>query len=170
MEDTNLAVKEDELFSGLPTEILSKLTPAKLQVVSLYLTGNYTKKRIASIVGIAEGTVRNWLLNSDVQAVITELQKRELTLVQANLNSLRNKAVETMEDLLNSNMDNVRFSAAKDILDRSGLKASQEVKVHKTVTNLEQQLSDLNSFNFDDKEIIDVDLDDILSEVKSGGR
>ena len=163
-----LKIKEDELFSGLPEEILSSLSPAKMQVITLYLTGNYTKKRIADIVGLSSGTVSIWLQSPDIQIVIRELQKRELGLVRADLNALRHKAVETMEDLLSSPMDNVRFSAAKDILDRGGLGAAREVNVTRTVTNLEQQLSDLGDFSFNKEDVIDVDISDIVEEIKNG--
>ena len=135
--------QQESIFSGLPEEIMLKLTPAKMQLVNLYLTGNYSQQRIATILGISPNTVRSWLLDENIQSVIKELQSRELALIQSNLNVLRYKAINTMEDLLDSNMDNVRFQAAKDILDRGGLKAQQSIKVDKTVTNLEQQLADL---------------------------
>ena len=65
-------------------------------------------------------------------------------------------------------MDNVRFSAAKDILDRGGLGAAREVNVTRTVTNLEQQLSDLGDFSFNKEDVIDVDISDIVEEIKNG--
>lgn len=164
----DLKIQEDELFAGVPEEYLMKLTPAKMQVITLYLTGNYTKKRIAEIVDISPTTVNVWLSAPYSQEIIKELQKRELALVRSDLNSLRSKAVETMEDLLSSPMDNVRFSAAKDILDRSGLTIQKELKVTKTVTNLEQQLSDLKEFTFKKEDVIDVDVSDIVEEIKHG--
>lgn len=168
--ETDYAVADQEsLFSGLPEETMLKMTPAKMQLVSYYLTGNYTQTKLATILGINPQTVRTWLLDENVQYVIKELQTRELSLVQANLNRLRDKAINTMEDLLNSNMDNVRFQAAKDILDRGGLKAQQSIKVDKTVTNLEQQLADLADYTISDADVIDIDLSDLVDEVKSDG-
>lgn len=74
-----------------------------------------------------------------------------------------------MEDLLDSNMDNVRFQAAKDILDRGGLKAQQSIKVDKTVTNLEQQLADLAEYTISEEDVIDIDVSDLVEEVNSDG-
>ena len=96
--------QQESIFSGLPEEIMLKLTPAKMQLVNLYLTGNYSQQRIATILGISPNTVRSWLLDENIQSVIKELQSRELALIQSNLNVLRYKAINTMEDLLDSNM------------------------------------------------------------------
>ena len=161
--------QQESLFSGLPEEILLKLTPAKMQLVNLYLTGNYSQQRLATILGISTSTVRAWLLDENIQSVIKELQSRELALIQSNLNALRYKAIDTMEDLLNSNMDNVRFQAARDILDRGGLKAQQSIKVDKTVTNLEQQFADLAEYKISEEDVIDIDVSDIVAEVTSDG-
>ena len=74
-----------------------------------------------------------------------------------------------MEDLLDSNMDNVAFQAARDILDRTGMKSEQKINVQKTVTTLEQQMKDLADFTISDDDIIDIDVSDVLDEVKSNG-
>lgn len=168
-EPDNDVVEQESIFSGLPEEILISLTPAKMQLVNLYLTGNYSQNKIATILGIAPTTVRAWLIDENIQRVIKELQSRELSLIQSDLNALRHKAIDTMEDLLNSNMDNVRFQAAKDILDRGGLKAEQSIKVDKTVTTLEQQLSELAEYTICEDDIVDIDLSDVLEEVNTDG-
>lgn len=167
MEDAN--ADQENLLSGLPVEALKKLTPAKMQLIDCYLTGNYTYKKLGAMFNIAPSTVKSWLMDENVQAIISELQNRELALMQADLNRLRSRAIETMEDLLDSNMDNIRFSAARDILDRGGLKAEQKLKVDKTVTNLEQTLMDMGNFVISEDEVIDIDISDVLDEVKDDG-
>jgi len=87
--------------------------------------------------------------------------------VDSKLKALRHKAIDTMNELLESDMDNVRFQAAKDILDRGGHRPQQTIKVNKTVTTLEQQLKDLADFTIDDADVIDIS--DIVEEVKNGG-
>lgn len=169
LQGNAVEAQQESIFSGLPEEIMLKLTPAKMQLVNLYLTGNYSQQRIATILGISPSTVRSWLLDENIQSVIKELQTRELALIQSNLNVLRYKAIDTMEDLLDSNMDNVRFQAAKDILDRGGLKAQQSIKVDKTVTNLEQQLADLAEYTISEEDVIDIDVSDLVEEVNSDG-
>jgi vacuolar-type H+-ATPase subunit I/STV1 len=107
------------------------------------------------------------LLDPTVQIVVKELQQREFAVVDSKLKALRHKAIDTMNELLESDMDNVRFQAAKDILDRGGHRPQQTIKVDKTVTTLEQQLKDLADFTIDDADVIDIS--DIVEEVKNGG-
>lgn len=61
-----------------------------------------------------------------------------------------------MEDLMQSPMDAVRFQASKDILDRTGHKAINEIKVDKTVTTIEQQLKAIADVTIEDSEVIDI--------------
>jgi len=161
----------ESLFSGLPQELMQTLTPAKVRMIMLWLTGQYTQRKIAQIIGISEDTVRVWLLDPAVQAVTKELQSREFAMIDSNLKALSNKALQTMNDLLESNMDNVRFQAAKDLLDRAGHKPQQSIKVDKTVTNLEQTLASMKEFDFNPDDVIDVDIDisDMVAEVKASG-
>ena len=127
----------------------------------MYLTGQYTQKKIATIVGVSENTVRTWLLDPSVQMVIKEIQQREFAVIEGQLKAMRYKALSTMDDLLDSSMDNVRYQAAKDILDRGGHKPQQSIKVDKTVTTREEQLASLAAFTIDDSEVIDIsDLDE----------
>lgn len=156
----------DSLFSGLPVEIMESLSPAKIRMIMLYLTGQYTQKKIGQIVGVSENTIRAWLVDPMIQMVVKELQQREFAVIEGNLKALRHKAIGTMNELLDSTMDNVRFQAAKDILDRGGHKPQQSIKVDKTVTTVEQQLASLVDFTIDDSEVIDID--DFVEDVKNG--
>lgn len=165
---TTPSENEESFFSGLPSEVMLTLTPAKTRMILLYLSGQYTQKKIGQIVGVSENTIRTWLFDPMIQMVIKELQQREFAIIDGNLKALRHKAIDTMNELLDSTMDNVRFQAAKDILDRSGHKPQQSIKVDKTVTTVEQQLATLANFTIDDAEVIDIDIDDLVSEVKNG--
>ena len=166
-EKNELAVQNDSLFSGLNPELIDNLTPAKTRMILMYLTGQYSQKKLGQIIGVSENTIRAWLLDPTVQTVIKELQQREFAVVDSKLKALRHKAIDTMNELLESDMDNVRFQAAKDILDRGGHRPQQTIKVNKTVTTLEQQLKDLADFTIDDADVIDIS--DIVEEVKNGG-
>ena len=57
--------------------------------------------------------------------------------------TLAPKAVRTMENLLQSESDNVRFSAAKDILDRTGFKPSDNINVKNTIAAEQSKLDDI---------------------------
>lgn len=166
---TELVDGSDSLFSGLPQEIMSNLTPAKMRMIILWLSGQYTQRKIGQIIGVSDNTIRTWLMDPAVQTVIAELQSREFAIIESNLKALSVRALKTMDELLDSNMDNVRFQAARDLLDRSGHKPQQSIKVDKTVTTLEQSLASVKEFNIDPSKVVDVDISDILEEVKASG-
>lgn len=165
-ENAIVVSQEESLFSGLPAEALQQVNPAKLRMINLYLTGMYTMKKIASIIGVHESTVRVWLMQEPVQQIIQCLQEKEFQVIDSNLKSMRHKAIDTMSYLMDSPLDQIRYSASKDILDRTGHKAAQQISVNKTVTTIEQQLKDIKDFNFDESQVIDVD--DIVEVVKNG--
>lgn len=174
MSNNELVIQKEQeggnetLFSGLPEEIMQTLTPAKVRMILLHLTGQYNQVKIAKIIGVSDNTIRSWLVDPNVQLVIKELQAREFAVVDSTLKAMRYKALSTMDELLESDMDNVRYQAAKDVLDRGGHKAQQNIKVEKTVTSVEQQLASLADFTIDESEVIDIDVDDILDEIKNG--
>lgn len=174
MEDKNLmAVNADQpeqesIFSGLPQEAVEKLNPAKMRMITMYLTGLYSQQHIAKIIGVSPTTVRSWLMSDEVQTVISVIQEKEFNIIDSKLKSMRYKALDTMDDLMDSPIDQVRYNASKDILDRTGHKAQQTIKVDKTVTNIEQQLRQLADFNVDEANIVDVDVDDIVELIKNG--
>ena len=165
---TNETPEQESLFSGLPQEVVDKLTPAKMRMISMYLTGMYSQGHIAKVIGVSANTIRAWLMSDEVQALISIMQEKEFNLIESRLKSMRYKALDTMDDLLDSPIDQVRYNASKDILDRTGHKAMQSIKVDKTVTNIEQQLRNLSAFNVDDDNIVDVDVDDIVELIKNG--
>ena len=164
----NEAPEQESLFSGLPQEIVDKLTPAKMRMISMYLTGMYSQGHIAKVIGVSANTIRAWLMSDEVQALISIMQEKEFNLIESRLKSMRYKALDTMDDLLDSPIDQVRYNASKDILDRTGHKPQQTIKVDKTVTNIEQQLKQLADFNIDEDNIVDVDVDDIVELIKNG--
>lgn len=165
---TNETPEQESLFSGLPQEIVDKLTPAKMRMISMYLTGMYSQGHIAKVIGVSANTIRAWLMSDEVQALISIMQEKEFNLIESRLKSMRYKALDTMDDLLDSPIDQVRYNASKDILDRTGHKPQQTIKVDKTVTNIEQQLKQLADFNIDEDNIVDVDVDDIVELIKNG--
>ena len=173
-ENTNLVTanaeqpEQESIFSGLPQEVVERLNPAKMRMITMYLTGLYSQQHIAKIIGVSANTVRSWLMSDEVQAVIGIIQEKEFNIIESKLKSMRYKALDTMDDLMDSPIDQVRYNASKDILDRTGHKAQQTIKVDKTVTNIEQQLRQLADFNVDEANIVDVDVDDIVELIKNG--
>lgn len=164
---TDKDIEDGNLLSGLPSEALAELTPAKTRMILLWLSGLYTQTAISKIIGVSDVTIRAWLNQTAVQTIIKELQKKEWQIIDSALKAKRMKAINTMDQLMDSPMDAVRFQASKDILDRTGHKAITEMKIDKTVTTIEQQLRELADSVIDDAEIIDIS--DVIEQVKASG-
>lgn len=109
----------------------------------MYLTGQYTFGKIAELLDVHPNTITAWMKREDVQNAIHESQAMIHSQVGANLKSLTLKATRRLHELIDSPIDAVSLQAVKDVLDRSGHKAKQEIKVDKTVTNIEQQMREL---------------------------
>lgn len=164
-ETTELTSADENLFSGLPEDSLRNLPPPKTRMILLYITGQYNIKQIAKVIGVSDNTIRAWLRQDDVQDLIKELQIREYEIIDSSLKALRMQAIETMSSLLDSPIDQVRFSSSKDILDRTGHKAVTEMKVDKTVTTIEKQLAELADVTINESEVIDIT--DVIKQVKN---
>ena len=93
----------------------------------------------------------------NVKDVISDMQKMTQDVVSIQLKALQSKAVARLNSLLDSPIDGVAYQAVKDILDRGGHKAKQEIKIDKTVVTYEQKLQDLinNVIQIDDYEVED---------------
>ena len=130
------------------------LEPKLQRFVHLYLTGQYNQRQIAQMLDVHENTVSKWLKNEDVNASIKEYQAMEHEMIDTQIKAMRMKAIQKMNDLMDSPIDGIAFQACKDILDRTGHKAKNEIKVDKTVKTIEMQLRDLAD------DIIDVDFID----------
>lgn len=143
---------------------LSVLTPAKSRAILLWITGRYNFKEIGEIVGVNGRTISDWLGDPVSQEIITELQTREFYLIDNSLKALRIKAVAALNELLDSPKEEVKLSAVKDVLDRTGHKAINEVKIDKKVS-IEKQLKDLAEFTITERDIIDIT--DAIEEIKN---
>lgn len=124
-------------------ELLRVLTPKQQRFVHLYLTGQYTPSKLAQLLDLHPNTIHNWMKRKDVQAAIADLQEGTHLMVNAQLKNASLNAMNKLAELLNSPIDGVALQAAKDILDRTGHKPRQEIKVDKTVTTVEEKLKTL---------------------------
>lgn len=132
------------------------LEPKLQRFVHLYLTGQYNQRQIAQMLDVHENTISKWLKNEDVNASIKEYQAMEHEMIDTQIKAMRMKAIQKMNDLMDSPIDGIAFQACKDILDRTGHKAKNEIKVDKTVKTIEMQLKDLADDVFDaDFEVVD---------------
>ncbi|MEE1061286.1 MAG: phBC6A51 family helix-turn-helix protein [Ruminococcus sp.] len=104
------------------------LNPKQTKCIEMLASGQYTQVQIAKELKISEQTICNWKKNNEFATELTEK-------IRICLQTLAPKAIHTMEKLLNSESDNVRFSAAKDILDRTGFKPQDRIEVQGAVNN-----------------------------------
>ena len=129
------------------------LEPKLQRFVHLYVTGQYNHTQLAQLGEVHKNTINSWLKREDVNLAIKEYQAMEHEMIDVQIKAMRMKAIEKMNDLMDSPIDGIAFQACKDILDRTGHKAKNEIKVDKTVKTIEMQLNDLAN------EIIDVDFE-----------
>lgn len=126
-----------------------QLSPKKMVFVMEYIrTNNATKAAIAA--GYSEKTAYSQgprlLKDVEIQQYLNKTEQnlnrdlRELFVEEAQ------QAFETMKDLMkNSGQDNVRYSAAKDILDRAGFKPVEKIAAEVTTRSYEDQLAELDN-------------------------
>lgn len=122
---------------------LVQANPKMLRFVNLYLTGQYKLAEIAALLDVNSNTISRWLKRDDVQELISDLQELNRNIVTTQISGLTLKAINKLNELIDSPVDTVAMQAVKDVLDRGGHKPKQEVKIDKTVTTIEQKLAEL---------------------------
>ena len=136
-ESKTLAKKQNrELRKISSKEIL------KQRLAQLYCLGHYSEKDIASILMVSVATIRKMLKDDTVMGLIEEYQAEEKAVIDSRMKALRNKATETIFELLDSDDDSIRLQASKDVLDRTGHKAENNSNININVS-YEQQLQEL---------------------------
>ena len=115
--------------------------------LEMLIKGDMKQSEIARQLKITPQTISNWKKDEEFA---DELKKG----LKLSIQSLAPKAIKTMGDLLESDSDNVRYSAAKDILDRTGFKPDDNTPKVDTTENKKQHNELLNaikeSFKNDD--------------------
>ena len=130
------------------------LEPKQQRFINLHMTGQYTLVKLAQLLEVHPNTLHKWLKREDVKLALAEVQKETHSQVHTQLQALTLKATQKLHELIDSPIDAVSLQAVKDVLDRGGHKAKQEIKVEKTVTTIEQQFKELV-----DSTIVDADFE-----------
>lgn len=124
------------------SELITTLSARTQRFIHLYLTGQYTLSKLSQLLEVHPNTISRWLKDENVKFIINDLQKETHDIVGVQLKALTLKAVNKLNSLIDSPFDGVALQAVKDVLDRSGHKAKQEIKVDKTIT-IEEQMRQL---------------------------
>jgi len=98
------------------------LNKKQKKCLELMAMGELTQREIAKRIDVSEETISRWKRN-------TEFTSELDTLIRISIQSLAAKAFKTQTNLLNAKSEMVRFLAAKDILDRAGFKATDNLKI-----------------------------------------
>lgn len=126
-----------------PTDMIFTLEPKQQRLVHLYTTGQYTVQKIAELLELHPNTIYNWLKREDIKGAIAEITEAVHTQVATDLKMLTLKASRKLHELIDSPIDGVALQAVNTVLDRTGHKAKQEIKIDKTVRTVEEQLKEL---------------------------
>lgn len=116
----------------------------KQRLVQLYVSGTYTNSQIASIMCVSKQTIDKLLKQPEILDMINSYQSEEKEYVDARLKALRQKSLDTMFELLDSEEDAVRLNAAKDVLDRTGHAMKKDSNININVS-YEERINELAS-------------------------
>ena len=141
--DSNDIIQDNENLMVLNINDSPMRRPLAQKIMQLWCSGIYTKKEIATILNTTTTTVNKYLRDERVLEAIENYQRVETKLVDQNIKAMREKALQTINELMDSDDDKVRYQASKDVLDRTGHIATMKKEVtiqHKT---FEEQLNEI---------------------------
>ena len=85
------------------------LEPKLQRFVHLYLTGQYNQRQLSQLLEVHENTICQWLKREDVNLAIKEYQSMEHEMVDTQIKAMRMKAIQKMNDLMDSTIDGIAF-------------------------------------------------------------
>lgn len=156
-EKEKVILPQEQEDEELTPSLITSLTPKQQRFIHLYLTGQYSYNKLAQLLEVHPNTIQKWMKRRDVQDAIADLQETTHIMVATQLKNLSLAGVAKLGELMNSPIDGVALQAVKDVLDRSGHKQKQEIKIDKTVTTVEQKMKELIDATIIDGEFTEVD-------------
>lgn len=124
------------------------------RLVQLYLMGSYSNRQISDILGVNYQTVGRMLKEPKVKQMLEDYTSEENDIISAKLKSLRDRATDTLSDLLNSDEDNVRLQTAKVILDKTGHGDKREIEQTVNVSYEQRLTQVLEGVSFNVNELV----------------
>lgn len=141
--DSNDIIQDNENLMVLNINDSPMKRPLAQKIMQLWCSGIYTKKEIATILNTTTTTVNKYLRDERVLEAIENYQRVETKLVDQNIKAMREKALQTMNELMDSDDDKVRYQASKDVLDRTGHIATMKKEVTIQHKSFEEQLNEI---------------------------
>lgn len=162
-KDFLTCVKEAKEVSFTEQKEYTRLAKRKLmkqRYCQLFTTGMYSTRQLADIFGVSTNTIYKLNKDEEVQKLIEEYQNKEKDVIDNKLKALRERSIDTLSDLLNSDEDNVRLQAVKAILDKTGHADKKEQTTNVNITYEERLKSVIEGVSFDVQDleyIVDVE-------------
>lgn len=141
--DSNDIIQDNENLMVLNINDSPIRRPLAQKIMQLWCSGIYTKKEIATILNTTTTTVNKYLRDERVLEAIENYQRVETKLVDQNIKAMREKALQTINELMDSDDDKVRYQASKDVLDRTGHIATMKKEVTIQHKSFEEQLNEI---------------------------
>lgn len=141
--DSNDIIQDNENLIVLNINDSPMRRPLAQKIMQLWCSGIYTKKEIATILNTTTTTVNKYLRDERVLEAIENYQRVETKLVDQNIKAMREKALQTINELMDSDDDKVRYQASKDVLDRTGHIATMKKEVTIQHKSFEEQLNEI---------------------------
>lgn len=102
------------------------LTEQQQKAAMMYATGKYTVKQIAEECAIGVRTFYHWMEKEEFRKEIEFYENQIRRENMKKLESLVDKALLVLENLLDHKKDYFKLQAAKEILDRAGYKPPEK--------------------------------------------
>ena len=141
--DSNDIIQDNENLMVLNINDSPMRRPLAQKIMQLWCSGIYTKKEIATILNTTTTTVNKYLRDERVLEAIENYQRVETKLVDQNIKAMREKALKTINELMDSDDDKVRYQASKDVLDRTGHIATMKKEATIQHKSFEEQLNEI---------------------------
>ena len=141
--DSNDIIQDNENLMVLNINDSPMKRPLAQKIMQLWCSGIYTKKEIAAILNTTTTTVNKYLRDERVLEAIENYQRVETKLADQNIKAMREKALQTINELMDSDDDKVRYQASKDVLDRTGHIATMKKEVTIQHKSFEEQLNEI---------------------------
>ncbi len=96
------------------------MSPKKQKAIELIFESKLSQREIADTLGVHESTLSKWKHDEDYKDYAEKIARETIS-------HSTGKALGTMIRLLDARSEMVRFSAAKDLLDRAGFAPTDKV-------------------------------------------
>lgn len=162
-----------ELGSNITT-VKSVLTPEIVSKIAYLTVQGYTNAAIAENLGVPIPIIQQARKTEEFKSMMHALTSEIISTARIFLTAASFKAVRTMVELLDSVNEKIKLSAAKEVLDRVGIKAPETIELvskNDSINDMtEEQLVDMVKLGMAEllpaaKRSGGDDLDDELTEV-----